>query len=138
MTIHKQANTAQNVEATDMTLLEECLDVLKKYSIIEDKELEEQVLSNLKSTFYGKIDFSKYADAHEINFEEIRQLSDESEYYVIWDNAAIPIIKCNIEDILANIYDVLAVSFDTWLISTDMKRIIEFYHEGSITTAKII
>ena len=41
-----------------MTLLEECLDVLKKYSIIEDKELEEQVLSNLKSTFYGKIDFS--------------------------------------------------------------------------------
>ena len=131
MTIHKQANTAQNVEATDMTLLEECLDVLKKYSIIEDKELEEQILSNLKSTFYGKIDFSKYADAHEINFEEIRQLPDESEYYVIWDNAAIPIIKCNIEDILA-------VSFDTWLISTDMKRIIEFYHEGSITTAKII
>ena len=126
MTIHKQANTAQNVEATDMTLLEECLDVLKKYSIIEDKELEEQILSNLKSTFYGKIDFSKYADAH------------ESEYYVIWDNAAIPIIKCNIEDILDNIYDVLAVSFDTWLISTDMKRIIEFYHEGSITTAKII
>ena len=44
----------------------------------------------------------------------------------------------NIEDILDNIYDVLAVSFDTWLISTDMKRIIEFYHEGSITTAKII
>ena len=83
-----------------MTLLEECLDVLKKYSIIEDKELEEQILSNLKSTFYGKIDFSKYADAHEINFEEIRQLPDESEYYVIWDNAAIPIIKCNIEDIL--------------------------------------
>ena len=121
-----------------MTLLEECLDVLKKYSIIEDKELEEQILSNLKSTFYGKIDFSKYADAHEINFEEIRQLPDESEYYVIWDNAAIPIIKCNIEDILDNIYDVLAVSFDTWLISTDMKRIIEFYHEGSITTAKII
>ena len=111
MTIHKQANTAQNVEATDMTLLEECLDVLKKYSIIEDKELEEQILSNLKSTFYGKIDFSKYADAHEINFEEIRQLPDESEYYVIWDNAAIPIIKCNIEDILDNIYDVLAVSF---------------------------
>ena len=33
-----------------MTLLEECLDVLKKYSIIEDKELEEQILSNLKST----------------------------------------------------------------------------------------
>ena len=90
------------------------------------------------SIFTGKIDFSKYADAHEINFEEIRQLSDESEYYVIWDNAAIPIIKCNIEDILDNIYDVLAVSFDTWLISTDMKRIIEFYHEGSITTAKII
>ena len=57
MTIHKQANTAQNVEATDMTLLEECLDVLKKYSIIEDKELEEQVLSNLKSTFYGKLIF---------------------------------------------------------------------------------
>ena len=121
-----------------MTLLEECLDVLKKYSIIEDKELEEQILSNLKSTFYGKIDFSKYADAHESNFEEIRQLPDESEYYVIWDNAAIPIIKCNIEDILDNIYDVLAVSFDTWLISTNMKRIIEFYHEGSITTAKII
>ena len=43
MIIRNQANTAQNVEATDMTLLEECLEVLKKYSIIEDKELEEQI-----------------------------------------------------------------------------------------------
>ena len=42
-----------------MTLLEECLDVLKKYSIIEDKELEEQILSNLKSTFYGKLTLRK-------------------------------------------------------------------------------
>ena len=44
----------------------------------------------------------------------------------------------NIDDILDNIDDVLAVSFDTWLISVDMKRLIEFYHEGDITLGNIL
>lgn len=65
-------------------------------------------------------------------------LSGEKEYYVIWPDAEIPIIKCNIDDILDNIDDVLAVSFDTWLISVDMKRLIEFYHEGDITLGNIL
>lgn len=118
-----------------MTLFEECIAVLSEYSIIEDKELENQILSNLHLTFYGKADFSMYADSREISLNEIRLLSGD--YYVIWSDCTIPIIKCNISDILDNIDDVLAVSFDTWLISVDMKQIIEFYHEGDITSGNI-
>lgn len=120
-----------------MTLFEECIAVLQKYSIIEDKKLENQILSNLHLTFYGKVDFSKYADSHEVDLDEIRLLSGEREYYVVWSDCTIPIIKCNIIEILNNIDDVLAVSFDTWLISIDMKQIIEFYHEGDITLGNI-
>lgn len=120
-----------------ITLLEEYIATLKSYSIINDKKLEEKILSNLKLTFYGKADFSKYADAHEISLNEIHMLPGEREYYVIWTDAEIPIIQCNIDDILENIDDVLAVSFDTWLMSVDMKRLIEFYHEGDITLCTI-
>ncbi len=128
-------NTTKGV--LDITLFEECIAVLKNYSIVEDNKLIDQILSNLNLTFYGQIDFSKYTDSHEVSLNEIHMLPGEKEYYIIWTDAEIPIIKCNIDDILDNIDDVLAVSFDTWLISVDMKRIIEFYHEGIITTAKI-
>lgn len=121
-----------------ITLFEECIAALKNYSIVEDNKLIDQILSNLNLTFYGKVDFSKYADSHEVSLNEIHMLSGEKEYYVIWTDVEIPIIKCNIDDILDNIDDVLAVSFDTWLISVDMKRLIEFYHEGDITLCNIL
>ncbi len=120
-----------------MTLFEECIEALKNYSIIEDDKQKEQILSNLSLTFYGKLDVSQYSEPHEVSFNELHLLPDEKEYYIIWTDAEIPIIKSNIDDILENIYDVLAVSFDTWLISADMKEIIEFYHEGAVTIAKI-
>lgn len=90
-----------------MTLFEECIAALKNYSIVEDNKLIDQILSNLNLTFYGKVDFSKYADSHEVSLNEIHMLSGEKEYYVIWTDAEIPIIKCNIDDILDNIDDVL-------------------------------
>lgn len=120
-----------------MNLFEECISVLERYDIIKDSKQEEMILSNLKLNFYGKVDFSKYINPCNIKFDELQLLSDSGEYYVLWTDSTLPIIRCNINDILKNIDDVLAVSFDTWLISVDMKQIIEFYHEGIITTAKI-
>lgn len=120
-----------------MTLFEECIEALNNYSIIEDDKLKEQILSNLNLTFYGKLDVSQYGEPHKASLNELHLLPGEKEYYIIWTDAEIPIIKSSIDDILENIYDVLAVSFDTWLISVDMKDIIEFYHEGAVTIAKI-
>ncbi|MDE6707053.1 MAG: hypothetical protein K2K06_03335 [Oscillospiraceae bacterium] len=121
-----------------MTLFEECIAVLQKYSIIEDSNLKNKILSNLNFTFYGKLDFSTYADCHKVSLNKIRLLPSEREYYVVWNDCTVPIIKCNITELLNNIDDVLAVSFDTWLISVDMKQIIEFYHEGDVNLYNIL
>lgn len=126
-----------NKGGISMTLFEECIEALNNYSIIEDYRLKEQILSNLNLTFYGKLDVSQYSEPHEASLNELHLLPGEKEYYIIWTDSTLPIIKCNINDILKNIDDVLAVSFDTWLISVDMKEIIEFYHEGAVTIAKI-
>lgn len=38
------------------------------------------------------------------------------DYYIIWDNEQVPIIKCKGNDIIENWDDVLAVAFDTCFV----------------------
>ena len=120
-----------------MTLYKECLEALKEYTIIEDKELEKKLFSKLKLTFTGKVDFTKYINPRTISFDEIPSFLGGKDCYIIWDNAEYPILKADIDNIMYedNIYEVLAVGFNTWFISADMTRIIEYYHENELTAA---
>lgn len=53
-----------------------------------------------------------------ISKEFIRYTNDRKnhDYYIVWDNERVPIIKCKGNDIIENWDDVLAVAFDTCFV----------------------
>ena len=52
--------------------------------------------------------------------------------YIIWFDASLPILKCDLHTILDNIYDVVTVSCDTWLYSLLNEWVIELDHDGNV------
>lgn len=50
-----------------------------------------------------------------------------------WSDPEKPILRCSRQGILSCLEDVLAVAFDTWLVSEQLDRVVEFYHEGAVT-----
>jgi len=123
-----------------LTLFDECIEALGNPTILSDFESQNE-FNRFREAFsfsFGRIDWSKID-----NKETIQQISDilekinerDGEFFIIWDNARLPVIKSNIEGILKALDDVLAVSFDTWLYRPEDGTIIEFFHEGEITIA---
>ena len=85
-------------------------------------------------TIWGKVDWSKIKTKKEMNhIEEIKKLDEFREFYVIWMDIELPILKVSRDTFLNNSSDILAVSFDTWLLSEDYKKVIEIHHEDEIT-----
>ena len=82
----------------------------------------------------GRVDFSKFKFKTNINTIDsiCKLIKNFTEIYVMWDNADLPCLKCELRDIIKFIDEVTAVSFDTWLVSSDYNIIIEFYHDGQI------
>ena len=54
-------------------------------------------------------------------------------WYIVWSDPEKPILRCSRQGILSCLEDVLAVAFDTWLVSEQLDRVVEFYHEGAVT-----
>lgn len=121
-----------------MTLLQECIGALKNdvyiLSEYEKNIVEEIFLDTVPFTNWGRVDWSIIKNKKEIkSIEELSEINNDKEFYIIWSDTDLPIIKSKAGAIFNNLDDVIAVSFDTWLFSIDKKLTVEFYHDGDIT-----
>lgn len=122
-----------------MTLFEECIVALEKKNVLvlskdETNKIFECMAQSFPITPWGQIDWKNVKHKKISSSDQItKYINIQDEVYILWDNASIPSIKTNLNQILKALDDVTAVSFDTWLYNPTMGYIIEFYHEGDIT-----
>ena len=63
---------------------------------------------------------------NKVSYLELSNYVDVSkEYYVIWDDYDLPVVKCKLQSIINNVDDVEAVAFSYLIISEDFKNIME-------------
>ena len=98
-------------------LLQECLEVLSSYSIVED-ENEIEYIESLASS----LDFEMYSHDDQVIME------DALKYYIVWDEASLPVIITNGKIIMENWDDVMAVSFETYFVSVSSGKVIGIRH----------
>lgn len=92
-------------------LLQECLNNLETYQIISDDAIIRQIV--------------KIASGIEIKrrfHSDIPMIEKNHDYYIVWDNERVPIIKCKGNDIIENWDDVLAVAFDTCFVDCESEQ----------------
>ena len=65
-----------------------------------------------------------------INTNDAKQMShcekpiplENRDYYVVWDSAQLPVIKCNGKSLLSSWDDVVAVAFDTRIVDAEKEQ----------------
>lgn len=127
-----------------MPLLEECIDALGKGTIVlsnqETIEIFKTFSNTLPITKWGRIDWEKIDKKIRVDSvnEILKYLHEQdkcvdSDIFVLWDEATLPAIQSDLNQVIKVIDDVTAVSFDTWLLSPIIKYVVEFYHNGEVT-----
>ena len=113
-----QAKTNEQKQSLQKNvLLQECLEVLSSYSIVED-ENEIEYIELLASS----PDFEMYSHDDRIILDE------EERYYIVWDEATLPIVLCSRKYINECWDDVMAVAFDTYFVSKSTRKVIGVRH----------
>ena len=120
-------------------LFDEALDALKEVRILADEE-SRKVMDQFVSSFpirtsgSGGIDWNKVDKKVLLNcIEEIKNqinLTLTDSCFVIWNDAAYPIIETTVESIVNAFDDVTAVSFDTWIFISKNNNVIESTPSG--------
>lgn len=113
-----QAKTNERKQSLQKNvLLQECLEVLSSYSIVEDENEIEYIESLASSP-----DFEMYSHDDRIILDE------EERYYIVWDEATLPIVLCSGKYINECWDDVMAVAFDTYFVSKSTWKVIGVRH----------
>ena len=113
-----QAKTNERKQSLQKNvLLQECLEVLSSYSIVEDENEIEYIESLASSP-----DFEVYSHDDRIILDE------EERYYIVWDEATLPIVLCSGKYINECWDDVMAVAFDTYFVSKSTRKVIGVRH----------
>lgn len=96
-----------------MTLFEECEEALKQdFNLVNNEKEVTKLLQifPLKGNYmvWGKIEYKDYDCMEELlsDFSDLAKIH----FYVLADNADIPIFKSNLKLIIDNIYDIMALS----------------------------
>ncbi|KAB2494521.1 CDI toxin immunity protein [Priestia endophytica] len=123
-------------------LYEECIEALGKENIeILSDEVGRKVIKQFEQCFpitqWARVEWEKvenhiqaeYLEDIEDFLEQCDEL-EENDFYIIWNDAMMPVVKAKLACIFDTIDDVLAVSFDTWLFSPTINGVVEFHHEG--------
>ena len=63
------------------------------------------------------------AEIKRMSHSDIPIIEKNHDYYIIWDNERVPIIKCKGNDIIENWDDVLAVAFDTCFVDCRTEQV---------------
>lgn len=107
------AEYMKGIQWQNNPLLQECLAVLSSYRIVKNEQEIKDILCLANS---NKIKIVHHSD---------NLLLDKTHnYYVVWDNAQVPIVECAGRSILENYDDVLAVAFDTCFVDVESKQAI--------------
>lgn len=121
-----------------MTLLEECIKHLDKFSQVYSKDVSSRLFDEFQNDFpftsFGRIDWDKIKKKQTVsNLKSVFNEFDTEDCFIFWDEESLPVIKSEVRQVIKFLDDVLAVSFDTWILSSSHTRVVEFYHEGQIT-----
>ncbi len=106
---------------SDNELFQDCLRKFEYAEIIEENAKTENILNLMESRF--NIKYHHIDSFCEISFNQLF-LNSEQKYYIIWDNADIPILKCSGKYVLQFPDYVFAVDFDTYIVSEDFSEVI--------------
>ena len=120
-------------------LFDEASAALKEVRVLADEE-SRKVMGQFVSSFpirtsgSGGIDWNKVDKKVLLNcIEEIKNqinLTLTDSCFVIWNDAAHPIIETTVESIMNAFDDVTAVSFDTWIFIPKNNNVIESTPSG--------
>ena len=92
-------------------LLQEWLNNLEAYQIISDETIIKHIVK-----------IAGDAEIKKMYHSDIPIIEKNHDYYIIWDNERVPIIKCKGNDIIENWDDVLAVAFDTCFVDCESEQ----------------
>ena len=130
-------NKLKNNAWRENVLFCEFIEKLSYVEFISEEEsnlLIKQLSEEIPISDAGHIEWSKsqYGSRH-IDYSELHKYVNPSwDFYVIWDNAKLPVIKCKLEFIIENVDDIEAVSFSFFMVSEDRTVIIESEKFGHI------
>ena len=103
------------------------IDEIQIISDDECKLLIDRFSSSILFYSSGRINWnaSKWKK-HKVSYLELGNYVDLSkDYYVIWDNYDLPVIKCKLQSIINNADDIESVAFSYLIISENYKVIME-------------
>lgn len=102
---------AEAAEWRKNSLLQECFAALGEYKILEDRAKTLQI-EEIISRSPGK----------KISHQERTKLQKNRIYYIIWDNASLPVLACKGESILQHWDDAMAVAFDICIVDLESRQ----------------
>ena len=97
-------------------LLQECLSALNSYRFIDDNEVKQI------------IDIVSMSNAEMYSHDDLIVLGDEEQYYIVWDEASLPVVLCLGKYINEFWDDVVAVAFDTYFVAESTRKVIGIRH----------
>ena len=97
-------------------LLQECLSALNSYRFIDDNEVKQI------------IDIVSMSNAELYSHDDLIVLGDEEQYYIVWDEASLPVVLCLGKYINEFWDDVVAVAFDTYFVAESTRKVIGIRH----------
>ena len=118
-------------------LFMECIRKIGEANIISDgycKSLLERLTNIISINSAGHVDWHEAkCDKSVVEYNQLSDYVDVSkQYYIIWDDYDLPVIKCRLQYIIDNFEDIEAVTFSCLVISEDFKVILESKKFGYI------
>lgn len=98
------------------------------------KLLLERLTNIVSINSAGHIDwYEAKCDKGVVEYDQLGDYVDVSkQYFIIWDDYDLPVIKCRLQSIIDNVDDIEAVTFSYLVISEDFKVILESKKFGFI------
>ena len=104
-------STYKRIGMEPETLLQECFHALERYQILKDEKEIAQIVKIINTN-----------DAKQMSHCEKPIPLENRDYYVVWDSAQLPVIKCNGKSLLSSWDDVVAVAFDTRIVDAEKEQ----------------
>ena len=104
-------STYKRIGMEPETLLQESVYSLERYQILKGEKEIAQIVKIINTN-----------DAKQMSHCEKPIPLENRDYYVVWDSAQLPVIKCNEKSILSSWDDVVAVAFDTRIVDAEKEQ----------------
>lgn len=114
-------------------MLQECLSSLNNQWTIADSDMSIMCFKAIASFACRRIEPTK--EIQTVN--EITDIWIGQSIYIVWDEATLPVLKCDFQTVKKSIDDVLSVAFDTWILSEELDKMIHFSHNGRISIFQV-